>query len=242
MANKRVLIKRRKSVRNIHKITRTMQLIATSRYQAAVRRATAGRPYTEKLAELVADLSGAAGSLNHPLMETNEDVKTTAVMVLTSNRGLCGGYNANVLRVALAHLDEAKSQEIDAGVQMVGKKGIGAFRFLNRPIAEKITHIGDKPSFEEVEPVANALIDRFTRGEIASAHVVYMKYLSAGKQVAVAMQLLPLAAQPASEGDVADRGPRQEFEFSPDPESLLNELLPASVRVQLFQCFSDATA
>src|SRR5436309_1761840 len=106
MANRRVLVKRRKSVRNIRKITRTMQLIATARFQAAFNRAVATRPYTEKLAELVADLSRAAGDVDHPLLKTNEGVDRAALVVLTSDRGLAGGYNASVLRTATAHLDE----------------------------------------------------------------------------------------------------------------------------------------
>ena len=104
MANRRVLVKRRKSVRNIRKITRTMQLIATARFQAAFNRAMATKPYTQKLAELVADLSRAAGSVDHPLLQTHDDVPRSALVVITSDRGLAGGYNANVLRQAVEFL------------------------------------------------------------------------------------------------------------------------------------------
>ena len=104
MANRRVLVKRRKAVRNICKITRTMQLIATARFQAALARTTATKPYTEKLAELVGDLSEAAEGIDHPLMETHDDVKRNAIVVISTQRGFCGGYNANVLKAAMAHL------------------------------------------------------------------------------------------------------------------------------------------
>ena len=239
MANRRVLVKRRKSVRNIRKITRTMQLIATARFQAAFNRAVATRPYTEKLAELVADLSRAAGSVEHPLLATHDDVPHSALVVLTSDRGLAGGYNANVLRSALGHLEQQKAREIETGVHMVGKKGIGYFRFLRRPIVEQITGIGDRVRFEQVEPLANALMDRFMRGEIASVHVAYMKFLSAGVQRPVVVQLLPLAPA-AGEAGGAPAGRQVEYEFSPDPQQLLDELLPATVRVRLFQAFTDA--
>src|ERR1700733_14363936 len=106
MANRRVLVKRRKSVRNIRKITRTMQLIATARFQAAYNRAVATKPYTEKLAELVNDLSRAAGDVDHPLLRTHDGVKKSALVVLTSDRGLAGGYNTGVLRSAVTHLEE----------------------------------------------------------------------------------------------------------------------------------------
>ncbi|MFP5288043.1 MAG: ATP synthase F1 subunit gamma [Thermoanaerobaculia bacterium] len=236
MANRRVLVTRRKAVRNIRKITRTMQLIATARFQAAFNRAVATRPYTEKLAELVADLSRAAGSVDHPLLRTHDDVNRSALVVLTSDRGLAGGYNANVLRTALGHLDEQSGRGIETDVHMVGKKGIAYFRFLRRALGETTSGIGDRPRFEQVEPIANALMDRFMRGEIASVHVAYMKFLSAGQQRPVVVQLLPLKAD-AAEGQA---GTPVEYEFSPDPRQLLDELLPATVWIRLFQAFNDA--
>ncbi|HEY3571334.1 MAG TPA: ATP synthase F1 subunit gamma [Thermoanaerobaculia bacterium] len=236
MANRRVLVKRRKAVRNIRKITRTMQLIATARFQAAFNRAVATRPYTEKLAELVADLSRAAGNVEHPLLKTNEGVDRSALVVLTSDRGLAGGYNANVLRTALGHLDQQPAG-MTTDVHMVGKKGISYFRFLRRPVAEQTSGIGDRPRFDQVEPIANDLIDRFTRGEIASAHVAYMKFLSAGQQRPVVVQLLPLQPE-VKKGE--EKAKSVEYEFSPDPKQLLDELLPATVRIRLFQAFNDA--
>ncbi len=199
MANRRVLVKRRKAVRNIRKITRTMELIATARFKAAIDRAVASRPYTEKLAELVADLSRAAGEVDHPLLRTNEGVGRSALVVLTSDRGLAGGYNANILRTATGHLDQQVAG-MATDVHMVGKKGIAYFRFLRRPVAEQTSGIDDRPRFDQVEPIANALIDRFVRGEIASAHVAYMKFLSAGQQRPVVVQLLPLSRRARRRG------------------------------------------
>ncbi len=240
MANKRVVLNRRKSVRNIRKITRTMQLIATARFQVALNRATAARPYSEKLAELVAGLSSTSTSVDHPLMRKNEDVKRSAMVTITSNRGLCGGYNASVLRATVGHLDEQKSRGSDTDVQMIGKKGINYFRFLRRPVVEQITHMGDATRFDDVEPIARGLMDRFVSGEIATAYVAYMKFLSVGRQRPVVMPLLPLA-QESSDGDEEAPAPKAvEFEFSPEPGELLDELLPATVRMRLFQCFTDA--
>lgn len=240
MANRRVLVKRRKSVRNIRKITRTMQLIATARFQAAFTRAVATKPYTEKLAELVADLSRAAGSVDHPLLETHEGVDRSALVVLTSDRGLAGGYNSNVLRAAVTHIEEQRARGVEPRVHMVGRKGINFFKFLRREMAEQTTGIGDKPRFDQVEPIANDLMDQFIRGEIESVHVAYMRFHSAGVQRPVVVQLLPLSTETRQDGEeeAAVRG--VEYEFSPDPRSLLDELLPAVVRVRLFQAFNDA--
>jgi len=165
-------------------------------------------------------------------------VPHSALVVLTSDRGLAGGYNANVLRAAVSHIDQQRLREIETGVHMVGKKGIGYFRFLRRPVAEQITGISDRVRFEQVEPLANALMDRFVRGEIAAVHVAYMKFLSAGMQRPVVVQLLPLA--PAADTAATPSRRSIEYEFSPDPQQLLDELLPATVRVRLFQAFTDA--
>ncbi len=242
MANRRVLVKRRKSVRNIRKITRTMQLIATARFQAAFNRAVATKPYTEKLAELVADLSRAAGSVEHPLLKTHDDVGRSALVVITSDRGLAGGYNSNVLRSAVTHIDEQRGRGVEPQVHMVGRKGINFFKFLRRDIVEQTTGLGDKPRFEQIEPIANSLMDQFIRGEVASVHVVYMRFYSAGVQKPAVVQLLPLSTESkpgaAEEETAAVRG--VEYEFSPDPRQLLDELLPATVRARLFQAFNDA--
>jgi F-type H+-transporting ATPase subunit gamma len=241
MANRRVLVKRRKAVRNIRKITRTMQLIATARFQAAFQRAMATKPYSDKLAELVADLSRAAGEgADHPLMHTHEEAESTAMVVLTSGRGFCGGYNANVLRTAIEAIDTG-SRQVD--VHMIGKKGVSYFRFIGREIAERTVGIGETPRFDQVEPIANGLIDRFVKGEIAAAHVAYMRFHSASRQQPEILQLLPLAASAPAVGEAAgDAGSRRavEYEFSPEPRALLEDLLPASVRMRLFQCFTDA--
>ncbi len=243
MANRRVLVKRRKSIRNIRKITRTMQLIATARFQAAYNRAVATKPYNEKLAELVADLSdavAASGEVEHPLLKEN-DANKTALVAITSTRGLCGGYNSNVLRVAIEHLETQEKAGHQVDVHMAGKKGIGYFRFLKRAMVEQITNVGDVPRFDQVEPIANALMDSFIKGEISAAYVSYMKFVSTGTQRPVVIQLLPLARKAAetAEGELAP-APTGQVEFSPEPQKLLDSLLPASVRVQLFQAFTDA--
>lgn len=236
MANRRAIVKRRKSVRNIKKITRTMQLIATARFQAAMNRAVASRPYTNKLAELVADLAGAAGDYRHPLLERPE-VPRSALLVLTSNRGLCGGYNANVLRTAMGHLDSLTERGIDSDVYMVGKKGVSAFRFRDRPVHRKHTEFDDKPAYDEVEPLARHLMGRFTAGEVESVYVAYMRFYSAGSQRPEVARVLPFAADELTGGE---ESVTSEYEIRPSAPAVLDRLLPASVRMRIFQAFLDA--
>ncbi len=240
MANRRQLIKRRKAVRNIRKITRTMQLIATARYQAAYKRAMATKPYNQKLGELVASLAGIDVEIEDSLLAPHSDEKRSAAVVITSRRGLCGGYNANVLRTAIAHLDGQANEGVENEVHMVGRKGNLYFKFLQRPVVNAIVDMSDTPRFEEVEPIANDLMAQFRSGRITSAHVVYMRFFSPGRQKPEVLQLLPLAPEaPADQQPSAGESAIQ-YDFSPEPAKLLEELLPATVKVRLFQCFTDA--
>ena len=237
MANRRVLVKRRKSIRNIRKITRTMQLIATARFQAAFNRAVASRPYTEKLAELVADLARAGDGLDHPLIKTKNPAAPAAVVVVSSNRGLCGGYNSSILRTALGFLEERRKGAQPSQVSVFGKKGIAYFRFIKQPFEEATEEIADAPRFEQVEPVANSLIQRFLDGEISAVYVTYMRFYSASKQRPETIQLLPLAPTELPAGAKAKN---VDYEFRPEPGALLDDLLPAVARIRLFQAFLDS--
>jgi F-type H+-transporting ATPase subunit gamma len=237
MANRRLLVKRRKATRNIRKITRTMQLIATARFQAAYNRATASKPYTAKLAELVGNLARAARGLDHPLMREPEGVPREAMVLLTSDRGLCGGYNANVMRRAMEHLDARAAEGVETDVSMVGKKGAAFFEFNGRETAETVTGVGDKPRFEDVEPLANRLMDDYTSGRVAAVWVAYMKFISTGRQEAIVEKVLPLSYE-IEDGE--ESAGEVDYEFTPSPGEILDELLPATVRVRIFQAFTDA--
>lgn len=218
-----------------------MQLIATARFQLVHSAAVAGRPYTDKLAELVEKLATAAKGLDHPLMRAPAESQRNALLVLSSNRGLCGGYNANVLRTALHHLEAEGGGEGRTEVHMVGKKGASYFRFLGQAVEREIREISELPRFEEVEPLANELMKRFIGGEIDSVSIAHMKFLSAGKQVPTIEQVLPLDHGVAAAAEGSGVNEREiEYEFSPEPAQILAELLPATVRVRFFQAFMDA--
>lgn len=240
MAKARQIVKRRKAVTNIRKITKTMQLIATARYQQAFQRATATKPYTQKITKLVEELSAAAaGQVDHPLLKENPDAPKDVLLVLTSNRGLCGGYNAGVVRKALAHLDIETDRQNE--LHVVGKKGIAYFKFIKRPISQAITTIDDRPRFDQVEPLATEFMRRFEAGEIRSVNVAYMRFISTGRQVPEVMRLLPLSSDTVGTADAtaAPAGPEVQYEFSPEPKELLKVLLPQTVKVRLYQCFTD---
>jgi len=243
MANRRQLVRRRKSVRNICKITRTMQLISTARFQKALSRATTTKPYTNKLADMVAAASRAVKDLHQPLLATPE-VDASAMLVITSNRGLCGGYNANVLRTATTVLGERRDAGGRVDLHAYGKKGISYLRFLGETMVTASTAIGDQPRFDQVAAIADTLMADFAAGKLRSVDVCYMRFISAGMQRPTLMRLLPLSREEAAAEEQVPAVLRIHrevtYDFVPEPRDLLEMLLPATVRMRLFQCFNDA--
>lgn len=243
MAKTREIKGRIKAVSNIQRITKTMQMIATARFQASQKRATAAKPFTQKIAELVAELAATAGNLSHPLLKKPEPAAgRDLLLVITSNRGLCGGYNANILRTAMGWIRQQGDRPFD--LEVVGRKGLAYFRFAKVPVTTFHSQFTDKPAFEEVERLATQYMDAFTSGKYDSVNVVYMSFQSASRQTPIVLNLLPLRDPTAGvQGDGAGVGvePGQvDYDFSPTPDELLAELLPMTVKTQLFQCFNEA--
>lgn len=257
MAKARAIIKRRKSVQNIKKITRTMELIATARFKKALDRAVEAEAYTRKIAEIVADLGETSGDVSHPLLEAHDPVKKSLLLVLSSNRGLAGGYNGNVLRVGTRRLQDAEAEGISTTLEVAGKRGIAYMKFRRiRPDAT-YTQFEDKPQFDEIEPLADRYIKLYTSGQIDRLDVAYTRFISSSRQEASILTLLPMSAsavgdlgasvsqkKPAGGGTAAAapqrRGEQVPYEFVPDARSILEEIVPVSFKVRLFKCFLDA--
>ncbi len=246
MPNLRSLVKRRKAIRNIRKITKTMELIATSRFKKAFDRAMEADAYTKKIAELAADLSKNAGEVMHPLLEVRAGVKKVLVLVLTANRGLCGGYNGGILREAQVQLRQFRDGGTPFDLEVSGKRGLNYFKFQQVSTTVTYTHFEEKPKFEEVDALASKYIDLYTSGAVDQVVVVYQKFVSISKQFPVAETLLPLSSvavqttrQPtaAATGVV---GPKQDYDFFPSAADILGELVPVAFKVRLFKCFLDA--
>jgi len=237
MAQIRELKKRMVAVRTIQRITKTMQMIATAKFTAALSRAKATRPYTDRIRGLVGEVAAAAGDdFSHPLMSAPAiPAKRELVLVITSDRGLCGAYNGNVLRKGNQVVKALKAGGKEVHLETAGKKAVAYFRFAKIDIAERHT-FGDKPQFAQVEALAKRLMADFSAGKFDAVHIVYMRFVSNARQVPEAMQLLPLAAPAASGG----AGASSNYEFSPSGAAILSDLLPKSVVVSLFQAFNDA--
>src|SRR5437016_4306706 len=192
MAKTRELVQRRKAIRNIRKITRTMELIATARFKKAMDRASQAEAYTRKITELAADLSASAVDLRHPLLETRERVDDSVLLVLCSNRGLCGGYNAAILREATARIRLIRSEGANLHLELSGKRAIAFFRFQGIAAEHTYTQFEDKPRFEEVEEIAERYLRGYIEGRYDRVEVAYMKFLNAARQAPVVETLLPL--------------------------------------------------
>jgi len=243
MAKTRAIVKRRKAIRNIRKITRTMELIATARFKKALDRAVEAEAYTRKIAELAADLSASASNISHPLLEKREKVHKSLLLVLSSNRGLCGGYNGSILREAVGRIRQLKSENVELQLELSGKRAISYFRFQGIAAAHAFTQFEDKPRFDEVEEIANRYIEGFISGQLDRVEVAYMKFLNAARQIPVVETMLPLSqTEPRREHPQEEQETKRpvEYEFLPSARDILEEILPVSFRVRLFKCFLDS--
>ncbi|HZL35140.1 MAG TPA: ATP synthase F1 subunit gamma [Tepidisphaeraceae bacterium] len=264
MAKARAIVKRRKAVRNIRKITKTMQMIATAKFQKSLRRAVGTKPYSRKVRELVRELAASVGNVEHPLLRRPGPADRThriALLVITSNRGLAGAYNGNVLRKVMGFIRQQEAAGNGIDLYITGKKGTTYFNYQRRPIIQRVD-VSDAVKFAEIEPTADRFIEDFTSGKVDAVYVAYMNFVSAGLQKAEVISLLPLSgtedaaggATTAGKGSAgaastapgagapapASSGQHAIYDFLPGPEELLNELLPLTVRTALFQAYLDA--
>ena len=243
MAQIREIKKRMVAVRTIQRITKTMQMIATAKFTASLARAKASRPYMERIRELVAEVAARAGDESHPLcLAPAKTAGKELILVIASDRGLCGAYNGHVLRTSLIALKGVKSRNAQSVVETIGKKATAFFKFQKIAVAQK-HQFGDRPTFEMVEPLAERLMSEYLAGQYDACRIVYMKFVSNSKQIPETLQLLPMrvpAAAVKSETKSDAKSGEALYEFNPNAGELLNDLLPRAVKISLFQAVIDA--
>ena len=216
MAKARAIVKRRKAVRNTRKITKTMQMIATAKFQKALKRAVGTKPFTAKVRELVADLVESAGDFRHPLIESPDRIPSgkCIVLVITGNRGLAGAYNGNVLRAAMQFMRELEQGGTHVELHTAGKKAYSFFSFQKRVVAHRHDAMVETQSFPDIGQLAKEYMALYAAGEIDAVYVVYMNFISTGVQKPDVLKLMPLAgmteasehlAQQAAEGEAAQK-------------------------------------
>ncbi len=235
MAKGRELKGRIKSVENTRKITRTMEMVATSRMKRAQDRVIAARPYANVLADVIASLYSAELAERFPLLRQPERARNAAVVLLTSNRGLCGAFNSNLIREARNLLGSLEQQGVTAKLHVVGRKGIGYFKYVGRPLVTARTDITDRPTAGDAASLVDDLMARFIRGELDAVNVVYAQFRSALSTPPTVQRILPVEP-PKTKGVARD------YLLFPSAEEILSELLPSYVRNQMYRALVETAA
>ena len=235
MAKGRELKGRIKSVENTKKITRTMEMVATSKMKRAVDRVAAARPYASALAEVIGDLYSDELAEQFPLLRQPSQMRRVAHIILTSNRGLCGGFNANLVKEARTQLAALEQRGLQVELHVVGKKGIGYFKYVNRAMASQRIDISDKPTAADASSLVDSLMARFISGELDAVFVTSSKFNSAISTPPQTTQVLPV--KPPSGGSL-----KRDYLLSPSADAILTELLPAYVSNSVYRALVETVA
>jgi len=243
-AQLRAVRRRIRSVQSTAKITRAQELIASSRIIKAQQRLHAAAPYARELTRAVEAVVSRSENIDHPLTQPVRSPIRAAVVILTSDRGFAGGFNANVLREAQSLRALLEGRQVETVTYVAGRKGIVWHRFRNREMAAEWSGFSDTPRQENAAEIARSLLEAFDRptaeGGVDEIYVVYTQFVSMLTQQAVVHRLLPLAIEPTEEPPPT--GPLPIYEFEPSPEDVLNALLPWYVESKLFQALLDSAA
>jgi F-type H+-transporting ATPase subunit gamma len=241
VAKARELKRRIRSISSTRQITKTMEMVATSRLKKAQDRVVAARPYAAALAEVIGDLYAPELAERFPLLRRPEEDGTprpTALVLITSNRGLCGGFNANLIREARRRLQELEGQGGKVELHLVGKKGVAFFRFTRREVASQRIDIGDRPTPERAAEVITPLMTRFAQGELDAVEIVFAKFNSPMSTPPTVLTVLPIAPPPPT----PDRRTARFYILKPSPEAILAALLPLYVNNQMYRALVETAA
>jgi F-type H+-transporting ATPase subunit gamma len=238
----RELRRRIRSIGKTRQITRTMEMVSTSKLKRATDRVYAARPYAERLAGVIGRLVDPELKERYPLLRQPETVKRAAVVLLTSNRGLAGAFNVNLIREARGIIERLRKEGVEVELHTVGKKGAAFFRFKREPIANDRSDIGDKPSADDAASIIEPLRERFENGELDEVYVVYAQFRSAMSTPPGSMKLLPVQAS-AQDDDTQERAKVVlNYELSPSADEILGRLLPLYVRNSMYRALVETAA
>ncbi len=240
MAKPRELKRRIRSVQNTRKITKTMELVSTSKLKRAQDRVVGARPYAQALAEVIGELYSPELAERFPLLRQpgrsvrGAGVRRSALLLITSNRGLCGAFNSNLIREARRRLEELEAQDTHTELHLVGKKGISYFKFTRRNVASQRVDIGDRPTLRHAEELAKPLMNRFAAGDLDAVDVVFAKFNSAVSTPPTTLRVLPVTP-PEKRRSV-------NYILEPSAEEILDELLPLYVQNQFYRALVETAA
>jgi F-type H+-transporting ATPase subunit gamma len=228
-----------KSVENTKKITKAMEMVAASKMRKAQERMRAARPYAEKVGNIAANLSKANPEYRHPFMVANPDAKSVGFVVVTTDKGLCGGLNTNLLRATIGKLKEVESAGQKSEVVAIGNKGLGFMNRIGAKVVAHATQLGDSPQLEKLVGPVKTLLDAYADGKLSAVYLCYTRFVNTMKQEPVVQQLLPLTAE-SLETDAA--GHAWDYLYEPDAPTVINELLVRYTEALVYQAVAENMA
>ena len=231
-----------KSVENTKKITKAMEMVAASKMRKAQDRMRSARPYAEKVRNIAAHLGAANPEYVHPFMKSN-DVKKTGLIVVTTDKGLCGGMNTNVLRAVTAKLRELQGEGVQTETVAIGNKGLGFLTRVGAKVVSQATQLGDTPHLEKLIGPVKVLLDQYEKGELNAVYIAYTRFINTMKQEAVIEQLLPLSGEQMQE-DTRESGTQHSWDYlyEPDAQSVIDDLLVRYVESLAYQAVAENMA
>ena len=238
MASGKEIRNKIKSVESTRKITKAMEMVAASKMRKAQDRMRAARPYGEKIRRVAANLSHALTEYSHPFLEPRESIKAVGLIAVTSDKGLCGGLNTNVLRLALGKMKEWDAEGKKLKVTAIGNKGFGFMQRAGADIVSHVTGLGDTPHLEKLIGPAKVQLDAYIRGETDVLYIAYTRFINTMKQEPVIEQLLPLSGELA--GSTTHN--HWDYIYEPDTKSVIDDLLVRYVEVMLYQAVAENMA
>ena len=235
MAKGRELVGRIKTTENTRKITRTMEMVATSKLKRASDRVIAARPYAQALGDVIASLFNAELAERFPLLRQPAEEKRAAVLLITANRGLCGGFNANLIKEARLTIGYLEEKGVKVDLHVVGRKGLGYFRYVGRDLSSTRTDIGDAPTAKDASSLVDALMADFIAGAIDAVYVVHAQFNSVLSTPPTTTRVLPVAAP-------TRKGAGRDYLLYPSADAILTELLPSYVRNAVYRGLVETAA
>ncbi len=227
-----------KSVENTRKITKAMEMVAASKMRKAQERMKAARPYAEKIAQVMAHLSLSHSEYKHPFYVARDNVKRVGLIVVTTDKGLCGGLNTNALRMVLNKLKDWQAQGIEIDVTAIGNKGMGFIQRLGGNVVSEATGLGDKPHLEKLIGPVSVMLEAYKAGKIDALYLVYSRFINTMKQEAQFAQLLPLSAEAAVEKSTA----HWDYIYEPEAKGVIDGLMIRYIEALIYQAVAENMA
>ncbi|MDF3820576.1 ATP synthase F1 subunit gamma [Leptospira sp. 96542] len=237
MATPREIKKRITSVKNTRKITRTMEMVSTAKAKKASNKVNAAKPYADLTRELVSSLSSLASIIQSPFLRKPDKIRKVAILAITANRGLCGGFNSSILKMVKNRMEELKSKGVEVEIHAAGKKAIAFFKFARIETVTSYTNIDDKAGSKEANDLATYFMERFANETVDAVEIISTHYLSAANQRPEITSVLPLTME---ENTGKDSGP--EILYEPDPKTILENLLPLVIKTTFVKIILESVA